>query len=213
MEQNNTKQLIGIALKLLAICTIVAVIVALVYSVTKDRIDLNEKVNTAQALDGIYSEEYSGLSFSVSDTENSPAFVMKDSDGNTVISCDEAKTELISDVTALYVINDADGNTVSYCVSVTPMGFKDTINMLVAVNPDVSVKGVKIVSMSETSGIGTKAAEPEFLEKFNGLGSPVSSKVDTISGATKTSKPVIGAVDTALRQTAEYIKSNGGLSQ
>ena len=92
------------------------------------------------------------------------------------------------------------------------MGFKDTINMLVAVNPDVSVKGVKIVSMSETSGIGTKAAEPEFLEKFNGLGSPVSSKVDTISGATKTSKPVIGAVDTALRQTAEYIKSNGGLS-
>lgn len=212
MEQNNTKQLIGIAVKLLAICTIVAVIVALVYSVTKDKIDLNEKVNTAEALDGIYSEEYGGLKFSVSDSENSPAFVMKDADGNTVVSCDEAKTELISDVTALYVINDANGNTVSYCVSVAPMGFKDTINMLVAVNPDVSVKGVKIVSMSETSGIGTKAAEPEFLEKFNGLGSPVSSKVDTISGATKTSKPVIGAVDTALRQTAEYIKSNGGLS-
>ena len=211
MEQNNTKQLITIALKLLVICTVVAVIVAFVNSITKDKIALNEKINTAAALDGIYSEEYGSNSFSVSGDGDS--YVMTDGDGSVIVTCESAETELLKDVTALYVLKDSDGNAASYCVAVSPMGFKDNINMLVAVNPNLSVKGVKIVSLSETSGIGTKVTEKDFLDKFSGKSSPIAGQVDTISGATKSSKPVINAVDTALEQTAQYINANGGLSQ
>lgn len=213
MQKNSNKELIVIALKLLAICAIVAAIVAFVNSVTKDKIAHNELVNTAEALNGIYSQEYDGNRFDISDKSDSSSFVMRDENNTTVAVCDIASAELLNDVTALYIIKDPSGNTDSYCVAVSPMGFKDKINMLVAVNTNITVKGVKIVSLSETSGIGTKVAEPDFLSRFENINSPVSSKVDTISGATKSSKPVINAVETALTQVAKYINANGGVAQ
>ena len=82
--------------------------------------------------------------------------------------------------------------------------------MLVAITPDLSVKGVEIVSMSETSGIGTKAAEPAFLKQFAKQNIDGVKNVDTISGATKTSKPVIEAVCASLQEVALYIDRNGG---
>ncbi len=212
MKQKSNKDLLIIAAKLLVICTIVAVIVAFVNSITSERIALNQKINTANALNGIYSEQYGGNLFEVSHDERGPAFIMSDSEGVTMASCDIADTELLPDVTALYIINGA-GNKTDYCVAVSPMGFKDKINMLVAINENLSVKDVKIVSMSETSGIGTKVAESIFLSKFSGLVGPVAPQVDTISGATKSSKPVIDAVDTALNQAAAFINSKGGVQE
>ena len=53
-KQNNTKEILIIALKLLVICSIVASIVAFVNAITKDKIALNEKISTAEALSGIY---------------------------------------------------------------------------------------------------------------------------------------------------------------
>ena len=207
MKQNNTKEIITITLKLLVICSIVAAIVAFVNAITKDTIALNEKLDTAKALSGIYecSLEY-------------------DKENGTYISAKEAKDGEISKIaeitmkdgfeeeyiTAFYAVNDNKDNTLGYCVSLEPQGFKDKIKMLVAVNPDSTVKGVKIVSMSETSGIGTKAADPSFLDKFVNKGEAEIDGVDTISGATKTSKPVKDAVHAASKLVKTYTAANGG---
>ena len=58
MKQNNTKEILVIALKLLVICSIVATIVAAVNFITADKIAYNEKLNTAEALTGIYFDDY-----------------------------------------------------------------------------------------------------------------------------------------------------------
>ena len=202
-KQNNTKEILSITLKLLVICSIVATIVASVNAITKERILHNEKQNTADALTDIYKDDYSN-SFSVS----GDSFIIEEN-GNAVITCSQANTEFSSkDVKALYVLKNAESEVLGYCISVHPMGFKDYIKMLVAITPENKVKDVKIVSMSETSGIGTKALEPSFLEQFRDKDN--TNGVDTISGATKTSKPVIDGVNAALSEVASYIDKVGG---
>ncbi len=200
MNQTTNKQLLIIALKLLVICSVVAVIVAGVNMLTKDRIEQNTLLNTASALDDIYSTD-AKEKFEISSDKNS-AFIMKNKDGKIIKSCIIADTKLEKDVTALYVINNAEGITDGYCVAISPMGFKDKINMLVAINSDFSVKDVKIVSMSDTKGIGTKVQDENWLSKFKGKNN--IQGIDTISGATKTSKPVMNAVATAITQVTNY---------
>lgn len=198
-----------IALKLLVICSIVAVIVAFVNSITKEKIAYNEKLDTADALSGIYSADYDGKAFEV----DGDSFVIKDKE-KTVVTAKVADCSYISeDITALYVLSASDGTTSGFCVAIEPMGMKDVIKMLVAVNADGTVKGVKIVSMSETSGIGTKATDEKwFLEQFVGHGAeiPQSNEIKIISGATKTTKPIINAVGTAAEQVGKYISNIGG---
>jgi len=208
MKQNSTKEILTITLKLLVICSVVAVIVAFVYGITKDRIALNEMMNTATALTEIYSEDFGGHPFEVKDGE----FAVSDADGNTLATCSVAECEYIKDVTALYELCDADGNSLGYCVAIQPLGFKDVIKMLVAVNADLTVKGVKIVAMSETSGIGTKAQDASYLAQFTGRDAESSLQVDTIAGATKTTKPVIEAVSNSVNQVIKYINEKGGMA-
>lgn len=205
-KNNNVKEIFVISIKLLVICSIVATIVASVNFITKDKIAYNEKLSTANALTGIYHNDY-GNDFAV-DGDN---FVISEN-GKILLTCSQENIEFSSkDVKALYVLRDAENSVHGYCVSVQPMGFKDYIKMLVAINPDLTVKGVEIVSMSETSGIGTKAAEPSFLNKFTNLNeTEVKRDVDVISGATKTSKPVIDAVSSALNEVAGVYAFVGG---
>ena len=203
---NNKKEIFITALKLLVICSVVATIVASVNFITKDKISYNEKLSTAEALTGIYSDDFN-KGFEVSGND----FII--SDGNkTVITCSQENFSFSSkDVKALYVLKDSENNIHGYCVSIQPMGFKDYIKMLVAVNSDCTVKGVEIVSMSETSGIGTKVEAPSFINQFTGLNdTEVRRDVDIISGATKTSRPVIDAVSASLYEVSEYIHSSGG---
>ena len=210
MEQNNTKQLLIIASKLLLICTIVAVIIAFVNAITKDRIELNQLTSTAEALSGIYGPDYNNHSFEVVENkDNSAWFVMRDDRGNIVITCQAVKCETLPTISGVYVIKDSSGRPLNYCVFASPMGFKAEINMVVAINPSLTVKAVKIISMSDTSGIGTKVQDESFLTQFTGKNAVIGN-IDTISGATKTSKPVINAVDTALKQAALYISKQGG---
>ncbi len=205
MTQKSNKDIFIIALKLLVICAVVALIVSSVNLITKEKILINEKQNTSVALTGIFSQDFGGLSFSVEGDE----YVIRDND-MIVAKCTAAECALNKDVNALYVIEDAHKNPLFYCVSISPMGFKAEINMLVAVNPDLTVKGVEIVSMSETSGIGTKAQDKSFLSKFAGKTENQAAGVDIISGATKTSKPIIEAVTNALNQVGLYKSNLGG---
>lgn len=205
MKNNNTLRLFVIALKLLVVCSIVAVIVAFVNYITKDKIRMNELSNTADALSGIYAQQYEGCSFKVIDKNNAVTFEMQDNEGNTYLVCKNSDCVLLPSIKQLLVVYDMAQNPVGFCVNAAPMGFKDKINMLIAVNSDLSVKSVKIVSLSETSGIGTKIQEQSFLDSFVNITKPVASKVDIISGATKSSKPVIDAVDRAIEQVEKHL--------
>ena len=73
---------------------------------------------------------------------------------------------------------------------------------------DGTVKGVEMLSISETAGLGMKADESEFKDQFKDKnvekftytknGEKGDDKIDAISGATITTNAVTNAVDSAL---------------
>jgi len=206
MQNANTKNgsakfIIVTALKLLVICALVAALVAFVNFVTKDRIELNEKLSTASALTDIYSSD--DLEFYVDDNGN---YAIRKTDGSDFGSCGLTDIEEpLKDVDAVYTIKDSSGNVFGYCVETSPMGFKDEVGMIVAVTPSVSVKDVQIISISDTKGIGDKVLRRDFLDKFTDktygfTQSEAALKDIVIAGSTRTSEPVTKAVDTALEQ-------------
>lgn len=89
---------------------------------------------------------------------------------------------------------------------------KDGIDLIVAMNSDGTVKGVSIISLSETPGVGTEVDNPEFLDRFVGLNSQVKvvkgsmaadNEVSAVTGATYSSKGVAAAVNIAIETYKE----------
>lgn len=111
-------------------------------------------------------------------------------------------------VTGVYPAT-ADNVSAGYAVAVSPKGYGGAISMLVGVGSDGTVTGVTILTMNETPGLGTNAANPDFIGQFAGLGAgdaPAVVKTQTgrkgdiqaLTGATVTSRAVTRGVDEAL---------------
>ena len=105
---------------------------------------------------------------------------------------------------------------VGWCVSVTPSGYGGELDMMVGIKADGTVSGIKVVSHSETPGLGGKVTEEEFSSQFDGKetseplsviknGTPKKSEIVAISGATITSKAVKDGVNAAI-DAVEAIK-------
>lgn len=113
----------------------------------------------------------------------------------------------VKDADELYIVKH--GSDTDYCVLVSPVGFGGEIKMMVGVSKDLKVTGVEIVTISETAGVGTKIKAPEFLSQYLGLKKEnIPSGVDTISGATISSKASIAGVEAALDAVSGYLNSN-----
>ena len=100
-----------------------------------------------------------------------------------------------------------------YAVEVTPGGFDNTITMMVGVDKAGSVLGISIISHTETAGLGAVAAAgtpagEAFRNEFVGASGSVSvtkdgGEVDSITGATITSRAVCVGVNAALDCVAQ----------
>ena len=113
-------------------------------------------------------------------------------------------------INAFYTVKDASG-LIGCAVNVTVgSGYGGEINMTVGVTPDGKVKGVEIVSHSETAGLGARIDEPSFRERFVGISgyAGIGENVDAISGATISSKAVAAGVTAALDAASLYYDSN-----
>ena len=97
---------------------------------------------------------------------------------------------------------DASGNVIGYVVQLTTKdGYAGGIVMVVGVTVDGIVNGYSVTAHSETSGLGTKAFEPAYVDQFKGIPAADVSGVATISGATLTSTAVINGINAAVAYT------------
>lgn len=114
---------------------------------------------------------------------------------------DSCKEYTTADGTTLYFAAQGE-NLIGYCVNVSPAGYSGDIDMMVGIGADGTVSGIKIVSLSETPGVGTKVTGDSFLSQFLGIGGEehleVGVNVDGIGGATFSSKGVTAGVNEAL---------------
>ena len=95
-----------------------------------------------------------------------------------------------------------------YAVEVAPIGFDNTITMMVGVSPDGDVLGISVISHTETAGLGAVAAAANsageaFRGQFVGMGGTLAvtkdgGAVDSITGATITSRAICTGINAAL---------------
>lgn len=100
------------------------------------------------------------------------------------------------------------GEAVGYAITVSSKGYGGSMVMVVGLSLDGTVKGIRVLSHSETPGLGSKAAEAAFASQFEGKrvevfklvkSSPSSEgEVQAVSGATISSRAVLEGVNLAL---------------
>lgn len=99
-----------------------------------------------------------------------------------------------------------EGHLLGYCVEVQSQGFGGPVTMTVGVDLNGAVTGVAINSHSETDRVGTEAFTPAALSRYVGRSGTIrtsgSNSVDTVSGATATSKAITAGVNRALNIVA-----------
>lgn len=83
-------------------------------------------------------------------------------------------------------------------------GYGGDLGVVVGFNvANDTLAGIGITTMKETAGVGTRVKEHAFLKQFPGHALPVKlrndgGEIDAVSGATVSSKGVMGAVDSAV---------------
>ena len=143
---------------------------------------------------------------------------------NTRIEQDTAKKEVMKEANEFIDLNYSKGNVAAvyqaksggavcgWCVSVTPNGYGGEIDLMVGISPDFKVTGIKVVSNSETAGLGAKCTEEsfsgQFAEKATPVkviknGTPADNEIVAITGATITSQAVTDGVNEAVRAIKE----------
>ena len=110
---------------------------------------------------------------------------------------------------------DADGQDVGWGILVAARGYGGYMEMAVGLDRTGKVVGVKIISNKETPGLGTKAtANPDFIHRFYSLdaakGADGAATVDTIQGATKSSRGIKHGVQAAMDVYAKVLMSLEG---
>ena len=181
-KESNVLYSLKIGGILLGVCAVVALVLSFVNLVTRDQIAANELGQKREAMVALFGSEE--IEFTELDR--------LDSDGE--------------EIEAIYRVVEG-GETLGYCVSVLSPGFGGDIQMMVAMAADRTIIGVKIVSMSETPGLGTRVDDDEYLSQYTGKGEALSMSgdIDVISGATKSSKAVLAGVNSATAALAAHL--------
>ncbi len=183
----NSKFIMKLAAILFAIAFICTFILVLCDNITAPIIDQNIKLAEEEAKENILPEANGGF-------EEKKSF---ESDG----------------VTNAYIGKNKNGEIVGYCFKISTKNnrnkaFGGEIQMMVGVDTNLNITGIDLTNMSETPGLGAKADEDEFKNQFKGKNSELSvvktgnakdDEINTISGATLTSKAVTEGVNNAIK--------------
>ncbi len=189
MQKNENP--VVLSLVLLIISVLVALLLSFTNSITKEKISENKVKEQNEALFEVLPD-----------------------------AKDFEKVEFGENELVKTVYEAKSGNTlVGYCVNVTPSGYGGVLDIMVGINSDMTLSGIKIVSHSETPGLGAKSTDESFTNQFENKktdvplgviksGTPKDNEIVAISGATITSTAVKNGVNAAI-DAARFI--NGGV--
>ena len=111
-------------------------------------------------------------------------------------------------ITDVMAALDGSGAVIGYAMSISTSGSQGEIVVAYGYGVDGTSMGIDILTSSETSGLGSKASEPEFKDQYAGKavesftvvksGAAGDSEINAISGATITSNAVTTAVNAGI---------------
>ena len=125
------------------------------------------------------------------------------------VAQEQARKELLPDadnftkVEGVAVENVSDiytaDNGVGTVITCSAKGYGGTVTVMVAFNPDDTIKQIKVTEAAETKGIGSNVATDSFLAQFDGMDGTqnitLGQGYDAYSGATISSKALFAAIN------------------
>jgi len=106
----------------------------------------------------------------------------------------------------------SDGAEVGYAFIALGKGYGGNIDILVGLEDEATIKGIIIISHSETPGLGSRVAERSFTDKFAVLNiadvalSRDGGQIDAITGSTIGSRAVVDAVRATAMEKVKLLK-------
>lgn len=96
-------------------------------------------------------------------------------------------------------------NNVGYVITSAAKGYGGDIEWMTAFDTEGTIVGAKVLSQSETAGLGAKVEEDWFQAQFKGHNDELTpDNIDMISGATISSKATIKALNAARKAFNQY---------
>lgn len=92
---------------------------------------------------------------------------------------------------------DSEGQIIGFAYLGEGKGYSSTIRVMIGTDTGGQIVGIKILSQQETPGLGTRITDPNFQEQFS---MKSIDRVDTITGATISSRAVIEIVRKAYEE-------------
>lgn len=181
---------------LAAITVVSGLLLGLVYDITKEPI--------AAARENTRQEAFRSVLPDASSFEENEGY-----DGQKAEELLEENGYDTDEIAETVIGKDDSGETVGYVVNViSHEGYAGDIEISVGIASDGTVRGIEMLSISETAGLGMKADEADFKDQFKDKkvekfsytksGESGDNMIDAISGATITTNAVTNAVDAAL---------------
>ncbi len=85
-------------------------------------------------------------------------------------------------------------------------GYSSVIETIAGMTKDGTITAIKIINHNETPGLGSRVAEPEFMNQFRGINSQDLSKIQAITGATISSRAVKDSVEKKAQEIRALLK-------
>ena len=180
---------------LTAITVVSGLLLGIVYNITKEPI--------ARAQENTKQEAYKAV------LSDASSFESVDFDSDSALSLLSENGYTSDEISEVVEGTDDSGEVIGYVISVqSSEAYDGTLELSVGIATDGTVKGVEMLDISETAGLGMKADEAEFKDQFKDknvdkftytkTGEEGDNMIDAISGATITTNAVTNAVDSAL---------------
>ena len=109
--------------------------------------------------------------------------------------------------TLYYKALDSQDKLIGFVFKASGKGYSSVIETLAGISLDEKISAIKVVSLSETPGLGMRVTENSFTSQFNNQDALSLSGVQAISGATISSSAVMDSVIKKAQEIKELIKN------
>lgn len=106
-----------------------------------------------------------------------------------------------------YKAYNQEGKLIGFAFEAQGKGYSSLIETMVGMKIDGTIAAIKVLSQSETPGLGARVASLEFTARLSKINSRDLSTVQAITGATISSRAVIDSVQKKAEEIKELIKN------
>ncbi len=196
---------------LFAITLIAGFALGFVHEITLPAIEAQQLKTKTEAYQKVYPE--------AADFTKDEALTLQVAESREVLSANGYEKATIDD--AVVALDNA-GIKIGYVITVTTQeGYKGGITVSVGYGLDGVVKGMEVITINETAGLGAKVAEDGFKSQFvnkktdqfeyTKSGAIAENQIDAISGATITTNAVVNEVNAGICFITELVEAGNTL--